>query len=162
MEWLTIILAFVSALLTKKNTGSTSKALMAGALVGGATYGLTHYTDWGAENLGRYDGVDALKPSAATELIPLRNRDGSAVLDANGQPVMVPGSSTLEYLSDGGVRVLDATAGVLKDWGGAGTAAVVGTTALASSSSLKKWLPLGIGALALVLVLGSGSRRAPN
>lgn len=44
--WATIIMTILSFILTKKKTGSTSKALAVAALAGAGTYYATTQTDW--------------------------------------------------------------------------------------------------------------------
>lgn len=155
MPWLSIIMALISFFTTKKKTGSTTAALAAGAIAGVGTYTLTHYTDWGQANLGSLDGIAA--PATLT------NPDGTVVKDDAGNPIVVPAGSSVAQLPDGTykvntngtVSVVDSIAGVLKSWGGVGTAAVIGTTGLATSSSdtFAKWLPyLLIGGAALLIL----------
>lgn len=141
MTWLTIIMSLISFFITKNKTGSTSKALAAGALAGIGTYYVTHETDWGKANLGSLDGV--------VGSVPLVDKNGAAVRDPQGNAISLPAGTTVRYNVDGTVKkdaggfplVISSTADVLKSWGGTGTAAVIGTTAVASSSKLQKYLP---------------------
>lgn len=58
MPWLSIIMALVSFFLAGgSKPENRAKAAAIGLGVGAATYGVTHYTDWGRENLGQLDGV---------------------------------------------------------------------------------------------------------
>lgn len=66
MPWLTIIVTLLSFFAAKKSGASTSEALGVAALAGGATYAVTHYTDWGTTTLGEYDGVTATTTDSAT------------------------------------------------------------------------------------------------
>jgi len=105
---------------------------MTAALVGAGTYAVTHHTEWGREHLGAYDGV------AMTTDVGM-----DKVTDSNGNPINVNPVSP-----PAGSSAWD----VLKAWGPTGTAAVIGTTAVATNSSLNKWLiPLGILAAFLLL-----------
>lgn len=151
MPWLSIFMAILSFFLTKKKTGSTATALAAGALAGVGTYYVTHETDWGKTNLGSLDNV-----TAAT---PLLNADGSPVLDAQGNAITIPAGSTVEKNPDGTVKVVggvpsvtNGVTDVLKSWGATGTAAVIGTTAVATSDSFSKYLPWILGGAALLLL----------
>lgn len=150
MPWLSIIMAVLSFLITKKTTGSTAAAVAAGALAGVGTYYVTHETDWGKTNLGSLDGV--------TETRALLNDDGTPVLDAQGNAISIPAGSKVEKNVDGTVKVVggvpsvtNGITDVLKSWGATGTAAVIGTTALSTSSSLSKYLPWILGGAALFL-----------
>jgi len=144
MPWLTILLTLLSFFGSKRSGASNTRALLTAGLVGGATYAFTHNTDWGSANLGALDGV---QPDLATK--PVLDAAGNPVLDpATGQPlkgsIPITGSTTK---TSGGTGIWD----VLKSWGATGTAAVIGTTAVASSSSLQKWMPWFIvGGLVLI------------
>lgn len=76
MPWLTIIMAvltfFMSGGAKKENR---SKALLAAGAVGLGTYAVTHYTDWGAENLGSLDGVTTTTAEDGT--VTRTNADGT-------------------------------------------------------------------------------------
>lgn len=141
MPWVSIIMALISFFLTKNKTGSTSKALAAGAIAGIGTYYVTHETDWGKANLGDLDGV-------ATS-VPLVDKNGTAVLDPQGNAIKLPAGTTVKYNADGTVAknaggfplIVTTTADVLKSWGGTGTAAVIGTATVAGSDTLRKYLP---------------------
>lgn len=141
IPWVSIIMFLLSFFLTKSKTGSNSKAVLAAALVGGATYAYTHSDFAAGSSLAEYDGVE----NGAT---PLLNADSTPAKDANGQPILTAGPATVG--SDGGL--ISNAAGVLKSWGATGTASVIGTTAIATSSSLQKYLPLIlIGGAVLIL-----------
>lgn len=132
--WMTILVMLVSYFLTKKKTGSSTKAALVAGLAGAGTYYAQHETDWGKANLNALDG-----DADTTETKP--------VLDADGKPVQNPdGSGVLTTAVKGATDVL-------KSWGGTGTAAVIGTTAVASSSSLQKYIPWAIAAAVAIMVL---------
>lgn len=147
MPWLTIIMTLLSFFMSKKSGASNTAALVTAGLVGAGTYYVSHETDWGKANLGSFDGVTP--PSAG---VPLVN-DGTTtpVTDpATGAPVAgnvatSPGANT----STTGTGVFD----VLRGWGATGTATVLGTAALATSSGLQKYIPWLIGAGLAFLVL---------
>lgn len=145
MPWLSIILALLSYFISKKSGASDSKALLTAGLAGAGSYYVTHETDWGKANLGSLDGVvtgtgTTLKTGEGTEVTDPAT--GAVIKTA----VPVPGTTTS---SAGGTGVTD----VLKSWGATGTAAVIGTTALATNSDLQKWiLPAAIfGGLLLLM-----------
>lgn len=153
MPWVSIIMALISFFITKNKTGSTSKALAAGAIAGIGTYYVTHETDWGKANLGSLDGVVASTP--------LVDKNGAAVLDPEGNAIKLPAGTTVRYNPDGTVikdtggfpLIISSTADVLKSWGGTGTAAVIGTAAVAGSSKLQKYLPwVLIGGIAILVL----------
>lgn len=142
--WLSIILALISYFSTKKSGGSNTEALTAAALVGGGSYYVANNTAWGQKNLAAFDNY--VSPGSVG--VPVVDKAGNPVIDpATGQP-MVSYSST-----QAGTGIGD----VLKSWGGAGTATVIGTTAAATNgdfmSTLMKNLPLVIGAGLLLVVL---------
>lgn len=162
--WLTLIMTLLSFFLTKAKTGSTSKALLAGAAAGAVTYGVTHHTEWGRENLGTLDGVDfdvdASKASGSSaNNVQARDADGNPIVDSAGNPVYekpTVKAAREEAVSPGIVQTVGS---VLSSWGGVGTAAVVGATGAAtgsgvfSSDNLMKWLPWAIGGLVVYKVL---------
>lgn len=133
MPWLTILMAVLSFFFTKKNTGSTSKAALAAALVGGGTYAVTHNTDWGRANLGQFDGV------APAVTIPGPN--GTTTQGASGATVGV----TPETSKSGLDLKLPAIGGT-----GAGIAVGAGVGALLSG--IKPIYLIG-GIIALFLLL---------
>lgn len=134
MPWLTIIMALLSFFATKASGGSNTKALVAAGLAGAGTYYTTHNTDWGKANLGKFDGVTPVGT-------------GADVVATNGQPVTDLAGNTVK-------QVVDGTFDTLKSWGGTGTAAVIGTAALAGGAfgSAQKWLPWLVGGGVLLLM----------
>lgn len=137
MPWLSLLMALISYFTTKKKTnGNTAAALGAAALVGAGTYYVTHETEWGSENLGFLDGV--------TDATSATVSDGSGNV-----PSAVGGSVKVPTQQAGTTGFWDSTTDVLKSWGPTGTAAVIGTTALATSSnknSIVWWAAIGLGA----------------
>jgi len=116
----------ISFFTSKKSGASNTKALVTAGLAGAATYGVTHYTDWGKANLGDFDGVI---PAGTT---PVATSTGGTMTDVTGQ------------LIKAGSSVAGSTADVLKSWGANGTAVVLGTAAAAGSglfSDMKKYMP---------------------
>lgn len=147
-----IILALISYFTSKKAGASSAQAGLVAAGVGVGSYYVATQTDWGKSF---FSDADA-------KMIPLME-GGVAVKDKDGNPVMVPEGSTtkrdgdkLSVTSPSGsvwTSTLDSVGGVLKSWGGTGTAAVIGAGAIATNSSLKKWLPwLLIGGVAIMVL----------
>jgi len=126
----------ISFFTSKKSGASNTKALVTAGLVGGATYGITHYTDWGKANLGQFDGVLAEGANVMTD-----PETGMPYQDVDGKAINYGAPST----GATGTNAFD----VLKGWGATGTAAVIGTTAVATSSSLQKYIPWIIGGVIL-------------
>jgi len=117
MPWFSIIMAILSFLFQKKNGASNTKALVTAGLVGGASYFVTHDTDWGKANLGSLDGVDV--PTGGTTWT---DASGTVVTNASGQPITTGGTN----------GVTD----VLKSWGATGTATVLGTAAAVTGKGI--------------------------
>lgn len=137
MPWLSIFSFLLTFFLSKKSGKSTASSLLTGAAVGLGTYYLVDPSN--ADNLFKI-GVNSevtATPAATTV-----------------SPVGVVGTAThgLGSAADLAGKTVDATGKVLTSWGPTGTAAVVGTTALATNDSLSKYIPwilLGVGALVI-------------
>lgn len=149
MPWITIVLTLLSFFLTKAKTGSTSKAALAAALVGGATYAVTHSDFAAGTALAEYDGV-------VNTARPVLDATGQQILDANGKPVQAVSGATLAPSGTAGAPagggIVPAAAGVLTSWGATGTAGVIGATAVATDSNLRKYIPFLIGGAILLIV----------
>lgn len=78
--------------------------------------------------------------------------DGGVILDGNGSPIFATDTKVVPTVGNG---LLSTTGEILKSWGGTGTAAVIGTTALATGGAgpLKELLPWILGGLALFLLV---------
>lgn len=135
MPWASIISFLVTFLFQKKKGKSTSSALLAGAAVGAATYLLADPSN--PDNLFRI-GVDSTGTAAA----------GASTVQSAGAVTTSGTSGITDVLG----KTVTTAGSVLSSWGGTGTAAVIGTTALATNSSLSKYLPwvLGVGAILLL------------
>lgn len=180
MPWLSIIMALVTFLTAQRKKGAnTARSAAIAGLAGLGTYYVSHETEWGQTTLGALDGVITTPPvTAGGTDVPqnadgtpgTRNADGSyTVVGPNGENVVVrPGSvggtiNGAPAIANGGVTVPStaggfngSTAGLwstLQSWGPTGTAAVIGTTAVATDSSFRKYLPWAAGAVALLLIL---------
>lgn len=132
--WLSLAVALLAYLLQPRGTADERrKALVGAALAGGATYAVTHYTDWGKENLGQFDGV---VPNNKLPVVDPTNSSGGSTVGVK------PGNTA-------------PTTGfwdTLTSWGPTGTAAVVGTgTAVVTGNS--KWLLIAGAALVALMVL---------
>lgn len=155
-------MALVAFFLQKKNGASTSKALLGAAVAGAGTYYVATETDWGRANLGAIDKtVDSwFNPETGetiteqSEVTPLLDAEGKQQYDSKGNALYQRPSKPATQKEDGSWvnTLIRGTAGTLQSWGGAGTAAVVGTTAVATSSSLQKYLPWIIGGAAIILL----------
>lgn len=140
IPWLSILMALLTFFGSKKSGASNTQAAIAAGLVGAGTYYVSHETDWGKSNLGSLDGVASATAGAAT----VKNADGTDKIGPNGVALTTPVSSS---------GVGSSVADVLKSWGGAGTATVLGAGAVATSSNLQKYIPWVLGAGLLFLVL---------
>lgn len=126
MEWLTIIMFILGFLKTKASGGSTGRALMMGALTGGATYAVTH-SDWAKDTF-------------------LADWDNADEIGSNGELL------TKVIGPDG--NLVNKSADVLKSWGATGTAGVIATTAAATGVDWGKMAPWALGVLALFAISG--------
>lgn len=141
IPFIPIILALLSFLLTKKATGSTSKAVLAAGLVGAGSY-------YATKPATIADGSSSGGVVAA-EGRPAVDSTGKPIVDANGAPVLINGGGSIGSID----RMIDTTGRVLTSWGATGTAAVIGTTAVTTSSSLQKYLPWILGGAALLFLV---------
>lgn len=133
--WASLIIALLSFFMMKKAGSSDTSAMITAGLTGAGSYYVATETEWGQENLNWFE--DSTEPPTTSTTAAL-DSEGNPVKDSNGNVVY---------------KMIDGTADVLKSWGGTGTAAVVGTTALATNSSLKQYLPwvlLGLGVFMVV------------
>lgn len=151
--WVTIILALIQFFASykgkKENLG---KAALSAAAVGAGTYYLTHNTDILPDSVRKLDGWTPETLPNATAV-----NDGTATaaqMEEYNSAKANAEAAGATYNQQGVLQSLVTTTGqVLTSWGAAGTAGVVGTTALATSSSLQKYLPWIIGGLAVVLIM---------
>lgn len=135
MPWLSIIVTLISFFLAGgSKPENRAKAAAIGLAAGTATYGITHYTDWGKANLGQLDGVtvtgggegDNVKTPTATT--------------AGGSPINV---GTGSAASGGSTGLFSALGGALSK------PVVAGATGLAAGSLISgntlKWIAIGLG-----------------
>lgn len=134
--WAAIIMMLLSYFLSKKSGASDKQAMLTAAGVGAGTYYVATQTEWGQENLNWFES-DADSGGTATT---------TPTQDSAGNTVRTPSGSVV-------TEVVGSTADVLKSWGGTGTAAVIGTAAMASSSSLQKYLPWIAGGILIYLLV---------
>lgn len=138
MPWLSILMALIAFFATKKKDGSnTGTALAAGAVAGLGTYYVTHETEWGAANLGQFDGVVTV-PSAVTPGSPGTITSGGLTVPT--APVGTPASTSGLWKT-------------LESWGPVGTASVIGTTGVVTSKDPNKYLPWLIGGVCALILL---------
>lgn len=158
MPWFQLIMALVSFFITKKKTGSTSKAALAAVAAGVAANWVVDNTQVGKEYLGGFNstvnGWLGLNSGTVDSAGVVKDASGNVVTIPDGTKAVAQPDGSVVYVPTGssgqtGSSVWD----VFKSWGPTGTAAVVGTAAVATDSNLKKWLPIGLAALAAVLIL---------
>lgn len=135
MPWLSIISFLLTFLLSKSQGASTGKAAALGAAAGLATYYVADPSN--PDNLlGIGQEAKATPGDADVD-------DGGAAPTNGGGAASAIGGVVKTGLSEAG--------GVLKSWGPTGTLAVAaGATALGSID--KKWLWIGAGVLAFLLL----------
>lgn len=136
MPWLSIIMSIISFFLAKKNGASTGAALAVGGLAGASTYYASHNTEWGKENLLKYDGgvtPPTVTPGTTTVAAP-----GGQVV-----PIPTPVSPTTNAGSSGYTKMLD--------W--AAPLAVGGVAGAAATSSLPSWFVPALLAAGVFLLI---------
>lgn len=141
MPWLSIIMALVSFFLAGgSDPEKRGKAAAIALGVGAATYGITHYTDWGRGTLGQWDGVEF-------ETLP----DGTTVaVDGGGnvtKPVVPVGGGTTTV--SGSTGLWGRIGGFLSTTGGQ----IAAITAAASIGGVPGWVVIGGGLLAAYTIL---------
>lgn len=145
MPWLTIIMAVITFFLaggSKKE--NRTKAALAAVGVGAATYGVTHYTKWGQENLGALDGVEF--GTAADGSAGLVTKDGSVSTPQTESNAGAPKSTS----GAGNTGLWSTLTGWLSS--PVGTMAVGGALG-ATVAGLPRWLLWGGLALGAYLIL---------
>lgn len=156
MPWLSILMALFSFFAARKGKSSNNaRAAIAATAAGLGTYYVTHDTDWGKENLGQFDGVDALK---ATTQITATDADGNATVngttsvrtttDSSGTKVVIPNSP----VAPGASNTTGLLADAVKKFTPSATTAVIGGATVASILN-RKWVPFAIGGIILLLLL---------
>lgn len=140
IPWLTIIVVVVSFFLAggaKKE--DRAKAALIAAGVGAATYGVTHYTDWGKENLGALDGLE------------ITNDNGQTGVTSNGKSKAVSEASrTADSVTKSGNGGLWQT---LSSWLTSPAGQVTTGAAGAKAVGAPNWLVWGGLALGAYLLL---------
>lgn len=135
LPWTSIIAAIFSFLLSKSSGKSTGTSAAIAGAVGLGTYFLADPSN--VDNLFGVGQPDTSEKATA----PVISQDSSK--SASGST----------NWADLGSKVVTTTGETLQSWGPTGTAAVIGTTALASSDSLTKYLPWGLGLAAAYIIL---------
>lgn len=150
MPWISIAMFILSFLVSKSKGKSTAASAGIAALAGGATYLLAD-----PANSSNLLGIGVEPGSVGSEKVtPGDTAAVSAVTDVNtaNRP-----ASTAATAATGGSwfnSTLDTVGSTLRSWGGAGTAAVIGTTAAVSGTSENsKYLLWGGLALAALYIL---------
>lgn len=140
MPWLSIIVTLISFFAAGgSKPENRARAAAIGLAAGAATYGISHYTDWGKENLGRLDGV-VVAGGGETDV----NKKPTATT-STGVPIPVGTSSPA---SSGSTGLFSAIGGALSN------PVVAGATGLAAGSLMSKntliWIALGLGAFLIL------------
>lgn len=156
MPWIQILVAIVSYFASRKSGASPAKSAAIAAAAGLATNWVMQETEWGKTSLapinGTIDGWFGISNGTVASNGVVTDGSGKTVTGPAGTaPVAQPDGSVV-WVPSSSSGIVNAASDVLKSWGPTGTAAVVGTTALVSSDSSKKWLPWVGGGLALVLL----------
>lgn len=144
-----LILAIIMALISyftakKKGNASDTQAAAVAAAAGIGTYYVATETEWGQSAVDSLEGWLGLTTTTnpdgtGTVTSGTRTSTGTVVTGPNGESIVIP-TGALSGVT-GGTTLSTNGWDVLKSWGATGTAAVVGTTALATSSDLSKWIP---------------------
>lgn len=143
---ISLIMALISYLTTKRgDSRNNGKALAAAAVAGLGTNYLLSNTEWGQDsvawlnsNIADLDGVvsnsnDSVDPTTGKVTTTTTN---------GGVTTTVPSTGKETNLWD-----------TLSNWGATGTATVIGTTAVATDSGLRKYLPwLAIGLVGILIL----------
>lgn len=140
MPWLSIIMALVSFFLAGgSKPENRARAAAIGLAAGAATYGITHYTDWGQENLGNLDGVVVSGGGeGASDKMP-------TATNVNGQPITLGNGSAG---ASGSTGLFSAVGGALSNPVVAGAAGLAAGSLLSRSTLM--WIALGLGAFLIL------------
>lgn len=148
MPWLSLGIWLLTFLFSKSKGASTAQAAGIATLAGGATYLLADPSN--PDNLlglGQSTGT-----VGAQKNIPGNTDEGSTVTQGMSDRTSTAGSDASKLLN----TAITTTGSTLSSWGGAGTAAVIGTATVANSvdkSTVRKYLPWILGGLGLFLLL---------
>lgn len=152
--WLSLLLTVLSYLLSPRDTSKERRqALLRSIAVGGASYAVTEYTDWGSQISDKFDdaiGLGADDPTAKGRMV---DAEGN-VYDADGALVQAGsiGSTTPNSPTNASGAASTGFWKTLQSWGPTGTAAVVGAGALAATSGSKTWVFAAVGLGAILLL----------
>lgn len=140
MPWLSIVVTLISFFLAGgSKPENRAKAAAIGLAAGAATYGITHYTDWGKENLGNLDGVVVKGGGEGS------NIKTPTATNAGGVPITLGNNSAG---SAGSTGLFGALGGALAN------PVVAGATGLAAGSLISgktlMWIALGLGAFLIL------------
>lgn len=140
MPWLSIIMALVSFFLAGgSKPENRAKAAAVGMAAGAATYGVTHYTDWGRENLGNLDGVTVTGGGQGT------SPKTPTATNASGQPISV---GTGSAGASGSTGLFSAIGGALSSPVAAGAAGLAVGSSLNGTTLM--WIAIGLGAFLIL------------
>lgn len=136
---LAIITALISYFASKKGGASDAQAALTAAAVGGGTYYAGTQTEWGKNIVTKIESW-----------LPWTDSAGEAVTDEDGSPIMIPKGAEVvvgadgqpERGPDGSIvwKVVDEAGNVLTNWGGEGTAKVIGTAGAVGLAKNNDWI----------------------
>lgn len=142
MPWASIIMFVLSFILSKKSGRSNAEAALIGTAAGAATYFLADPSN--PDNLFEIGVSDDPNATGTAD---------SSYPPSTNQPIVADSVKTNDGFSNVAGKLVDATGKTLQSWGPAGTAAVIGTTTLAKSDNLEKYIPWILGGLGVFLLL---------
>lgn len=139
MPWLSIIMALLTFFLAGgSKPENRGKAAALGLAAGAATYGITHYTDWGRESLGQWDGLE-VTVGRDGNAVSATKPDGTVVKPAVTTPTQTGNSGFWSgmgnFLSSGAGQIAAVTAGAAV--AGVPRWAIIGGIALLAFAILK-------------------------
>jgi hypothetical protein len=155
-----IVLALISFFTARRKGASDTTAALAGIGAGAGAYYVTTQTEWGKDVVSAIDNtwINLTSPSGT----PLKNKDGTDAKapegaipqkDAAGNVLRDDSGNIMWKLLDTTGNVVKTGGQVLSSWGPTGTAAVIGTSALATGSVDKKWMLWAAAGVAAFLIL---------
>lgn len=142
MPWASIIMFVLSFVLSKKSGRSNAEAALIGTAAGAATYFLADPSN--PDNLFQIGVSDDPNATGAAD---------SSYPPSTHEPIVADSVKTSEGFSNVAGKLVDATGKTLQSWGPTGTAAVIGTTAIATSDKMEKYVPWILGGLGVLLLM---------
>lgn len=148
---ISLIIALVSYFGSKKAGASDGQAAAIAGAAGLGSYYVSTQTEWGKNAISSIESWVGVKDAQGN---PVNNGSGAPATVPKGAEVIKNADGTVAKDANGNVlwKMVDSTGKVLTSWGPTGTAAVIGTTAVATGKLDSKWLWAagGIGAFLLL------------